>query len=397
MYFKQDLFYGNILYSKGKVLKKLDFLKHSLGNRSFIKNLNNPYFIWTGTGKIQSLETMKLDIKTINKVRKKNLDFYFYLYEPICARIGNFNRSFYSEFTSDADLSNIICDELESIKVFTENNSIENFRVFTCDYNIQLIQKNYPQMNLCCLDIFLREVSSSYTFKSQKENSIQKKFWCGNWRYTVHRHLVTSYLINLDGIYSWNIKCPFEKLLKNEWFNFDLLKDNDANRFFQIKNGADQLFNKIFSIDIMVESLTVEHFSEVVIPGETHRSIDFLDSYKKCFCAVVNETRFAQPFGNFSEKTLTAIYSKLPFVLVAPPFSLEYLRKFGFRTFGKWWDESYDLEKDHHKRIIKIFDIIDYINSKSIEELREIYTEMDEILDHNLKVIRTIPMNNIPF
>jgi predicted transcriptional regulator len=73
---------------------------------------------------------------------------------------------------------------------------------------------------------------------------------------------------------------------------------------------------------------------------------------------------------------------------------LEYLRTFGFKTFDKWWDESYDIETNHHKRIIKIFEVIDYINSKSIEELKKIYSEMAEILNHNQEITKTIQWND---
>jgi F0F1-type ATP synthase gamma subunit len=79
---------------------------------------------------------------------------------------------------------------------------------------------------------------------------------------------------------------------------------------------------------------------------------------------------------------------------VAPPYTLKYLKTFGFKTFDRWWDESYDNETNHHKRITKIFDIIDYINSKSIDELTIIYSEMTNILEHNQAIIKTIPFND---
>ena len=133
---------------------------------------------------------------------------------------------------------------------------------------------------------------------------------------------------------------------------------------------------------------------KIVIWGREEELIKkFFDSYKECFCAVINETRFAQPFGYFSEKTITAMGSKLPIILVAPPRTLEYLKTFGFQTFDKWWDESYDLEEDHEQRLLKIFDVIDFINNKSLDELKIIYQEMKEILEHNISIAKTIPYN----
>ena len=84
----------------------------------------------------------------------------------------------------------------------------------------------------------------------------------------------------------------------------------------------------------------------------------------------------------------------MPFLLAAPPYSLEYLKTFGFQTFDKWWDESYDQEEDHYARLIKIFDIIDYINSKSLEELNAIYQDMKTVIKHNREILDTILFND---
>jgi hypothetical protein len=72
-----------------------------------------------------------------------------------------------------------------------------------------------------------------------------------------------------------------------------------------------------------------------------------------------------------------------PFVLVAPPNSLKYLKLLGFKTFDRWWDESYDTESNHEQRILKIFKIIDFIQSKTIIELKQLWNEMRETLQYN--------------
>ena len=59
------------------------------------------------------------------------------------------------------------------------------------------------------------------------------------------------------------------------------------------------------------------------------------------------------------------------------------MKEAGYRTFDKWWDESYDTETNHMIRFKKIIDIIDWVESKSHEELFEIYQEMKTVLEHN--------------
>ena len=116
-----------------------------------------------------------------------------------------------------------------------------------------------------------------------------------------------------------------------------------------------------------------------------------MNEYEQCFCAVVTETKYSHPVATFSEKTLNAIYNHRPFILVAPPYTLEYLKKYGFQTFDKFWDESYDREENHEKRLIKIFKLIDYIDNLSITSLRSLYTSMMPLLKHNYEVIKNIP------
>lgn len=399
MDYKQDIFWNNIPYHKGRTFRKLGFLYHSTLKGTFLKDVKNPFIIWTGTGRIEALEQMFLSPKTQNKIRKSDLEFYFYLYEPLCAKIGDYNRSFYSEFPSNVDLKQITSDEFESIRIFVKNNNIKNFRIFTSDYRIELIKDNYPDLKISCLDVFLREMAQGYSGWPALENKISKKFWCGNWRYTAHRHIVASYMIGLDGTYTWNLKCSYDELKKNNWFDLEKLRSEDPKRYKKITAGVEYLYDNVLSIDIKLDAVNVQEFNEVFIPGSSapQWSIDFLQSYRSCFCAVVNETRYAQPFGYFSEKTLTAMFSRLPFVLVAPPKSLQYLKELGFKTFDRWWDESYDQEEDHYRRILKIFDIIDYINSKSIEELKTIYSEMTDILEHNISVIKSLPYDSRDF
>jgi hypothetical protein len=107
----------------------------------------------------------------------------------------------------------------------------------------------------------------------------------------------------------------------------------------------------------------------------------------------VTESRFAQPTSNYSEKAYQAMFYRKPFIMVAPPHTLEYMKTHGFQTFSEFWDESYDTETNHEKRLLMIFELIDYINGKSIEELRVMYEQMMPIIEHNFKLTNAI-INN---
>jgi hypothetical protein len=107
--------------------------------------------------------------------------------------------------------------------------------------------------------------------------------------------------------------------------------------------------------------------------------------YQEIFVDVITETRFAQPTANFSEKVFQAMQYFRPFILVAPPFTLEYVRSLGFKTFSDFWDESYDTETNHGQRLIKIFKLIDTIEQMGFEDIKQMYQDMLPIIEHNRK------------
>jgi hypothetical protein len=132
-------------------------------------------------------------------------------------------------------------------------------------------------------------------------------------------------------------------------------------------------------------------------PGEEYGLNDFPSAksqsspnlYKNSFVSVINESYFARPFPVYSEKVLNAIANFRPFILVGPPYSLQMLKDDGFKTFDNFWNESYDNETTHEKRLIKLFDLFEDINSWSIEKCRKTYSQMQPILEHNRNLINS--------
>ena len=55
----------------------------------------------------------------------------------------------------------------------------------------------------------------------------------------------------------------------------------------------------------------------------------------------------------------------------------------GFKTFSKWWDESYDEELNSSKRLEKIVNILEEISNWSFDKCFDVIQEMEEILVHN--------------
>lgn len=98
---------------------------------------------------------------------------------------------------------------------------------------------------------------------------------------------------------------------------------------------------------------------------------------------VVSETVFYYDKLHLTEKIFKPIFSKRPFILVAAPGNLAYLKSYGFRTFDRWIDENYDNEKDHQTRLEKIATEVEKLCNLSPTDLKKMHQEMREILEFN--------------
>ena len=95
------------------------------------------------------------------------------------------------------------------------------------------------------------------------------------------------------------------------------------------------------------------------------------------------ETLYDDPRLQLTEKVLRPIACGKPFILAATHGSLEYLRQYGFKTFGHLIDESYDLETDSVKRLHKIIKVMDDIRSLSVNQKQLLNLEIDKVTKHN--------------
>jgi len=108
------------------------------------------------------------------------------------------------------------------------------------------------------------------------------------------------------------------------------------------------------------------------------------------FVNVVTETLWENNSIFFTEKIYKPMYMCQPFIIFGNPHSLRKLKEYGFKTFDKWWDESYDNETDLDIRLEKITKVLEQIVSWDFDKCLSITNEMEEILIHNYKKV----MNN---
>jgi hypothetical protein len=96
--------------------------------------------------------------------------------------------------------------------------------------------------------------------------------------------------------------------------------------------------------------------------ASSHYSANFeIEDYEATEIEVVLETLFDDRRLHLTEKSLRPIACAQPFILAGTHGSLEYLRKYGFKTFGHIWDERYDLIEDPEERLLKIAELMKQI------------------------------------
>lgn len=367
-------------------------------NNRYIEDLNGITHTKTGT-------------EIINKEGLK-----IYLWEPLCNYLIKDNNKidhtygFYSEFSHNIDYNMLRAEELDSILDYAKRNNLTNISVHTCDYNVSKYYPYYANqgLNLLTDDLFLKTQSGLEGQEKDFTPNFTKKFMCLNWRYTKHRHLLSIFLSDKSANISWYFKTSFEFLKNNLFFDLNSWEIKHPTLYNLLQSNLDLLNSRVpLSIDIpateyvTIDDLTnfiqypiVESYKQGTTPALYNNvKMTLSEYYSDIFVDIINETRFAQPTGNFSEKVFQSIQYKKPFILVAPPFTLEYVKSFGFKTFSDYWDESYDQEPDHEKRLIMIFNLINELNNKSIEELKELYLDMYYILSHNLKMFKQLFAN----
>jgi uncharacterized protein YeeX (DUF496 family) len=419
-----------VLYTKIKEERSIiDLSNNRISNDSYFGNfydkvIKNTYLhskrtsflLWRGLGYIHQLDHLNFDQETIQHLNDNGLSIYLYevfIYSKTLDEIVKPSRSdtlktfvekTYSNLLYDFDhhkIKNLYSAELESIKRFVSRVGLTRVTVHSCHYKLNdKFLSNYDSFQTItdnvCLPMLVNYINSLYSDGKEKNSfEIKKRFICPLWRYSAVRHLLASFMISNNSRYlSWYYKGSVDTLKNNLWFDVNQIDTKIRDR---IISGVHLLEKNVpIAIDSVTDGsfveLTGEHDFLKHPPGyEGYYIENVLENYyESSFCAIAAETIYAQPFATFSEKTMIAMKCRRPFIIVGAPYTLEYLKSFGFKTFDRWWNESYDQEEDHATRILQIFELIDFISNLSNQQIKQIFDEMQEVLDYNYRLVSDV-------
>jgi len=117
-------------------------------------------------------------------------------------------------------------------------------------------------------------------------------------------------------------------------------------------------------------------------PSSASADYNNLD-YAQSGIEVVLETLFDDTRWHLTEKTLRPIACAKPFMLAATTGSLQYLRSYGFETFGQYINEDYDLIADPRQRLDALAQEMRRISQLPTEQKRTLWQQLNHIAKRN--------------
>ena len=111
------------------------------------------------------------------------------------------------------------------------------------------------------------------------------------------------------------------------------------------------------------------------------------DAQRKTFVNIVNETLYEDNTIYITEKTVKPISCAQPFIILGNRGSLKKLKEMGYKTFDKWWDESYDDGENIDCRIEKVVELMEEISTWDSDKCFAVTQEMEETLIHNFNLL----------
>lgn len=118
------------------------------------------------------------------------------------------------------------------------------------------------------------------------------------------------------------------------------------------------------------------------VEGYLSATID-LTNCRDSMVQIVTETDFYKDKLHLTEKVFKPMVAGQPFLLLAGVGNLEYLRSYGFKTFGDYWDEGYDGLADPGDRVGAVVKIVEDLSNLTHTQQQNMRRDMQHIVEHN--------------
>jgi hypothetical protein len=168
----------------------------------------------------------------------------------------------------------------------------------------------------------------------------------------------------------------------------ELLVQNDLDNhcmtwFNSIDDGLNYCDYKFKNPGLEITNFNLEDSFNPTVADSSASADYHAPDYQCTNMEIVLETLFDDDRLHLTEKTLRPIACAQPFILAATAGSLEYLRSYGFETFGELIDESYDLIQNPLERLHAICAEMKRISLLDPEQKKQLFDKMQQIAQKN--------------
>lgn len=169
--------------------------------------------------------------------------------------------------------------------------------------------------------------------------------------------------------------------------------DNESD-YHKDNLGLDRLVQR-YGIDNLYSATKLLSQTPIVLdqiqtyPILSNQHLGVTQYYKNFYIEVVCLTYFTGKTFFPDEKIWRPIQMKTPFIVQGPQNFLSNLKRMGFKTFDRWWDEGYSEDPYDHQPI-EIIKVIEHLNNKSAAEIYNMYIEMHTVLEHNYQTLQSL-------
>jgi hypothetical protein len=233
-------------------------------------------------------------------------------------------------------------------------------------------------------DVITHQLTKSLDTLSKKQYN--KKYINFNRRWRLHRPLMLTMLKDKNLIEQGYISFGKSDFQQDTWPS----RWNEMQRYYSGDREILDILDRNSDIQDM-DPLYLDTEDLVTNRADQTNSTDryYLDTY----FSLVNETTYHTKPGYdgvpfWSEKIFKCIGMQHPFIVATAPNSLQYLKQLGYKTFEGIIDESYDLETDDGKRMIKIVKETERLCNLLPTELEYFLDQAKAICEYNYSVLK---------
>jgi len=201
----------------------------------------------------------------------------------------------------------------------------------------------------------------------------------------------------------WTHKVPysilFEKILESGLIKERSIFDDEDKGWVSYANGRDSKgirYERRFEIDMGEDvwetncyNILREKINDSYINLVAESNVDFrMAEEEGWYIDKTNQYyRSIMTSSYLTEKTMWPIYLKKPFFIFGGYGSLDALKNYGFKTFDKIFDESYQYELDISKRSGMIVNQLLELSTMPKYQVQNMIDSVQDILEHNQNLL----------